>query len=83
MDKERFESFLAEMMPLIDKMIEIAGKYNPKNDLISVACSGEGYFSLANHTSCYYATRADRTYPVTIYCRVEVEDATGRHLEKV
>lgn len=49
MDKKEFEMFTEEMMPLVEKMIDMAKKYNPENKMISVVCSADGYFDINNH----------------------------------
>lgn len=59
MNKEEFEKFMEEMLPLIEKMIDVAKKYNPDNELIGVACSADGYYDLSNHRSTVSAFRVD------------------------
>lgn len=49
MNKKEFEEFTKEMLPIIEKIIEVAGKYNLDNELISLACSVDGYIDLTNH----------------------------------
>ena len=66
MDKKKFKGFLKEMLPLIEEMTEIAGKYNPNNELISVECSNDGYFHLSNHSTTYSATRCSESDTIDI-----------------
>ena len=66
MDKKKFEEFLKEMLPLIEKITEIAGKYNSNNELISVTCSSDGYFHLSNHSATYSATRCSESDTIDI-----------------
>ena len=66
MDKKKFKGFLKEMLPLIEEMTEIAGKYNSNNELISVTCSSDGFFYLSNHSTTYSATRCSESDTIDI-----------------
>lgn len=49
MKDEEFKNFINETMPLAEKLVEVAKKYNPGNELICVTCSADGYVDISNY----------------------------------